>query len=265
MSHKHMRTYTTNPDAGTVKIDGAAVLGLSGTADSLAYKVHEIEKHFHNSEQVFGNSSNTMAADTPVAFTVTGGDNAWGTELLLTDGSVIESGSSTKKFDLGRIYPTAVGTTDKISVVEFLYATLGSAVTSVAITDSTDLFTKSGHGLVDGDKIVLSSIVTTTGINAYTVYYVINMSGDTWQVSLTSGGSAVTVGGGDGTCSFRKLTQTSLTKTFIGKSATNTNLIPLQLQCPRVTCDKSLQVRAKSVTGSTVAISFLLGLHAYQS
>ena len=31
-------------------IDTVAVDGLSGVSNSLAYKVHEIEKHFHNSE-----------------------------------------------------------------------------------------------------------------------------------------------------------------------------------------------------------------------
>jgi len=35
-------------------IDDAAVKGLLGTNNSLAYKVHEIEKHFHNWERWFG-------------------------------------------------------------------------------------------------------------------------------------------------------------------------------------------------------------------
>ena len=43
------------------KIDDEAVLGLLGTSNSLAYKVHEIEKHFHTSGSWFG------AANTPTA------------------------------------------------------------------------------------------------------------------------------------------------------------------------------------------------------
>jgi hypothetical protein len=247
------------------KIDDVAVSGLSGTSNSLAYKVHEIEKHLHNSEQIFGNASNTMTADTPAVFTVTGGNNAYGTELLLTDGTVIESGSATKKMDINTMYITAVTAANKISILEFLSATLATAVESVTLTDLTDLFTKEGHGLIDGDKIVLSSIVTTTGINAYTVYYVIGVSGNDFQVSLTSGGAAVTLGDGDGTCSFRKLTQTSMTKTFVSMAATTDDSFPFMIMAPRVTCNSAISIRAKSETGSTIGISFALGLHTYVS
>ena len=45
----------------TKKIDSEAVLGLLGTSDSLAYKVHEIEKHFHNRASWWGDAgSNRM-------------------------------------------------------------------------------------------------------------------------------------------------------------------------------------------------------------
>ena len=44
-------------EASTDKIDGDAVDGLSGVADSLAYKVHELEKHVHNREYWYGKDS----------------------------------------------------------------------------------------------------------------------------------------------------------------------------------------------------------------
>lgn len=37
-----------------LKIDGQAVDGLAGVSNSLAYRVHEIEKHLHNTERWFG-------------------------------------------------------------------------------------------------------------------------------------------------------------------------------------------------------------------
>ena len=37
-------------DAETDKIDQAVTDGLAGTSNSLAYRVHEIEKHFHGRE-----------------------------------------------------------------------------------------------------------------------------------------------------------------------------------------------------------------------
>jgi hypothetical protein len=246
------------------KIDDLAVTGLSGTYNSLAYRVHEIEKHLHNSEQVFGNASNTMAADTPVKFTVVGGNDAWGTELLLTDGTVIESGSTTKKFDLNKLYITDVSAANKISVVDILYELLAMAVEAVTITAANDLFTKEGHGLSDGDKIVLSSIVDTTGINAYTVYYVVGVAGNDFQVALTSGGSAVALTT-DGSCSFRKLTQSEGTKFVVSMANTNSDAMPYQIMMPRVPCNYALSIRAKSESGQTISIGFLIGLHIYSN
>jgi hypothetical protein len=248
----------------TAKIDNQAVQGLSGTADSLAYKVATIEGHHHNNELVFGNASNTMTADTPVKFTVVGGDNAWGTEILLTDGTVIESGSATKKFDMNYLYITDVSAANKISIVDVLYSSVAAAVTSVTTTDEGDLFTKEGHGLNDGDKIILSSIVSTTGINAYTVYYVVGVSGNNFQVSLTSGGGAVTITT-DGTCSFRKLTQSEGTKFVVSMAAVNADAAPFPILMPRVSCNNALSIRAKSETGQTVSIGFLPSLHVYSA
>jgi len=78
-------------------------------------------------------------------------------------------------------------------------------LTSVTTTDSGDLFTKSSHGLSDGDTVFLSSIVTTTGILTTKVYYVISSDSTTFQLSLTSGGSAVALTS-DGTCSVTPIT-----------------------------------------------------------
>jgi len=82
------------PDAGaltsisdeTDKIDGAAVDGLAGTANSLAYKVHEVEKHFHNRGRFWGatgapDETNAIAATVTVPFVAISGANTWGTAI----------------------------------------------------------------------------------------------------------------------------------------------------------------------------------------
>ncbi len=90
--------------------------------------------------------------------------------------------------------------------------TLNPLIAGVILTDATDLFSKSGHGLVNNDIVVVSSIITTTGLSTTIAYYVINVSGDDFQVSLTPGGAAVVLSGGNGSCSIRKAKVIALTR-----------------------------------------------------
>lgn len=78
-----------------------------------------------------------------------------------------------------------------------------TALTSIS-NASPAVFTLVAHGLSDDDQIVLSTSGTLpAGLTAGTVYYVIEAADDTFQVSTTSGGSAVnTSSAGSGTHSF---------------------------------------------------------------
>jgi hypothetical protein len=76
------------------------------------------------------------------------------------------------------------------------FSTIGTLPISKQLNDvvtngSTDKFTLSGHGLVNNDRIVLFNITGSTGISTNFLYYVVGVSGNDFQVSLTSGGSAV--------------------------------------------------------------------------
>ena len=244
------------------KIDNEAVLGLLGTNNSLAYKVHEIEKHFHNAQQIYGMTANTMARLATTGFAVVGGNNAWGTELQLHNGTVVEAGSATKKFDFNTLYITAVNQANKATVLEFFSASEGAAV-NCTMQNAGDTITPTGAVPADGTKIVFDSIVTTTGINIYTVYYVVTAAALTFQVALTSGGAAIVLGTDDGTGHYHVLTQTTLTETLVSAAAVNSDSFPYPIMAPRVTCNSRISVRAKSVTGSTVGITFFIGLHTY--
>jgi hypothetical protein len=68
-------------DSETVKIDKGTVSGLLGVNNSLAYKVHEIEKHFHNQEMWIGKNGAQA-------------DNIWAALNVLTPYGAI-SGAST--------------------------------------------------------------------------------------------------------------------------------------------------------------------------
>ncbi|QSR25525.1 hypothetical protein CFH99_07805 [Nocardioides aromaticivorans] len=68
----------------------------------------------------------------------------------------------------------------------------GTAITG--ITSATDTFTKTSHGLSDGDKVVLTAVGAATGVVMGRVYYVVSSAANTFKLAATSGGSAITVG-----------------------------------------------------------------------
>jgi hypothetical protein len=66
----------------------------------------------------------------------------------------------------------------------------------------TDVITSAGHGLSNGEIITVSNSggALPTGLSANTYYYVIEADTNTFEVSLTSGGTAVDISGtGSGT------------------------------------------------------------------
>jgi len=69
--------------------------------------------------------------------------------------------------------------------------------------DTGDLFTCDAHGYSNDDRVVFWDLgagsVLPTGITEGTIYWVVGVSGDTFQVSATQGGAAITLtsdGGG---------------------------------------------------------------------
>ena len=67
---------------------------------------------------------------------------------------------------------------------------------TITINTSTDVFTWSAHGLSNGNHVMLqTSGSLPTGLTAGTVYYVINATTNTFQVSASSGGLAIDTSG----------------------------------------------------------------------
>lgn len=238
-----------------------AVSLTTNPSGSLGHKISEIANHVHSSGQIYGLTSNTMARKSTSPIVVTGGNGAWGTELELHNGTTIESGSATKYFDLRELYVSAVGTANRITMLEFYYGTKGAGV--AATTEfGADTITKNDHGLANGTKIALDTIVGSSGINDYTTYYVVNTAPNTFQISLTSGGGAIDITVADGTCNYSVLSQTLLTEQIISKAAVNSDALVIPLNSPRATCNQRIWCRGWAA-GGTNAISFHLGLHTY--
>lgn len=248
------------------KIDDKAVDGLDGVANSLAFKVHEIEKHFHNSEQCYGAESGLMSRGAVDQFTVTAGISpAYGTELQIYNGTAIESGSATKKFDLDRIFISAVSDANRMGFFQIYYGTLGTGV--VCTFDHTgELVLKNAHGLSNGTKIMFAAGVggvLPAALDANTVYYIVNKNDNDFQVSLTLGGTAVALAdNGTNPISYYVASQTLLTEFMVSMAGTTSDAMPLPIKSPRIACNNRLWMRGKSKTAA-LGITFAVGVHTY--
>lgn len=71
---------------------------------------------------------------------------------------------------------------------------LGPDPPRIFTATAADVFTAPGHGMANDDRaVVLATPGATlpTGVSEGTLYCVVNVSGDTFQLSLTQGGSAI--------------------------------------------------------------------------
>ena len=64
-----------------------------------------------------------------------------------------------------------------------------------AIDAGTNQFQAPGHGLTDDTRVFLRDIVTTTGADEQTEYWIITSATDTFQISTSQGGAAVALTG----------------------------------------------------------------------
>lgn len=80
-------------------------------------------------------------------------------------------------FGAGRQVPWAIFTS--------VAPTLTISATANTFTDTGDLVTINGHGLVVGTPVFFVTIVTTTGITTGTTYYVTNPTTNTFQLAAT--------------------------------------------------------------------------------
>lgn len=100
------------------KIDDATTLGLAGTSNSLSYRVHEIEKHFHSPEVWRGKltvqTATAWADDTLSPYRAISGSNDYGGDaddealVLGTADTPVQSGYV--KYDLHQMLFTELST-----------------------------------------------------------------------------------------------------------------------------------------------------------
>jgi hypothetical protein len=126
------------------------------------------------------------AFNTSQAITITGN---YGLTSVSKTGCTLVSGSTT------------VTKNDTSSLAVGMYVTATSVDTMTGITSNvtTNLFTKTNHGIPNGTPIAFSALSTTTGITTYTVYYVVNAAASTFQIELAPGSGPIDLTGTNGT------------------------------------------------------------------
>lgn len=112
-----------------------------------------------------------------------------------TDGTIVVFGATSDQ-----IFQLDNTTLDWIPVSKVV------ALTSISLA-SPAVFTLASHGLVNGRRLRLTTTGTLpTGLSAGVTYYVVNAAANTFNVALTSGGTAInTTGAGSGTHSMTYL------------------------------------------------------------
>lgn len=87
------------------------------------------------------------------------------------------------------------------------YAPNGGSQLLFQIDVTNNLVRSTAHGLSNGQKIVFFNATVPGGITEGTVYFVINATADTFQVSATSGGAAVVLSSTGSGCALSTITE----------------------------------------------------------
>lgn len=122
--------------------------------------------------------TNLGTAATAQAITIT---SNYGADTVVTKTSTTSTSSKT----------VTISIAGNVTVGMYMTGTAVAPV-SCSFTDAGDTVTVAGFSAwVPGTLVAFPTITSTTGITINTLYYIINVAGSTFQVSLTPGGSAV--------------------------------------------------------------------------
>lgn len=142
---------------GTHKIDDLATAGLTGVSNSLAYRTHEIEKHFHSRARFWGavavpDETNAIDANVDTPFVAVSGNDDWGTAIPICGTSDDPTGLSYAKFDPHLLL---VVDTDHTTPYRFrlIYGTGTSAAAISANQWSEEMFLASGGPFDSGTPL----------------------------------------------------------------------------------------------------------------
>lgn len=76
------------------------------------------------------------------------------------------------------------------------WAIMRNTTPATGATSATSTITSNAHGLVVNDRVRFTALGGMTGVDTSTLYYVTAVATNTFQISATTGGAAITVGTG---------------------------------------------------------------------
>jgi len=128
-------------DIDVTKIDKTPVSGLLGAVNSLGYKVHEIEKHFHNWERWYGKAvtangeihvADTLIQGAVTPFQIDAGNLDWGAwvQILGSSDTPTNVGGTYTKYDVHSIQVVANERANPYFIQFAFGATAASAITA---------------------------------------------------------------------------------------------------------------------------------------
>jgi surface protein len=143
--------------------------------------------------ELFDNLAPLTTATLGQTVTISGNYGTFGNQTTRfaspTSGSVTVAMSDTSNVAIGQLV-TGTGTT----------ITQQPAATS-NVTANT--LTLNSHGLTNGKRVAFTNLGSTTGVVAYTPYFVVNATANTFQIALTAGGAPIDLTGSNGSMNFR--------------------------------------------------------------
>ena len=132
------------------KLDDRAVHGLNGTYNSLAYKVHEIERHFHGRSRRWGakaapDETNAIEANVDRPFVAVSGNNTWGAAIpIVGSADTPVPSNAAAYYDLDHIL---IADTDHETPyrIRFIYGT-GTSADAIAAEQWSEIVIMVGTG-----------------------------------------------------------------------------------------------------------------------
>ena len=245
--------------------DTAAINVIDGLVDTLTTnlatanaELEVLDRHIHGISRSYGLSASSLNAGqgSTIPLVVTGGNNVFGTELLLCKG--LFGGTY---FDAGSIGVVACSAANSPTLIEFYSHTVGAQI-AYTMANAGDKVTAAG--ILENDRVIFYTIVegNAAGVTTGVVYHALAVAAGAFNVALTAGGAVVTVSA-DLTGFIRKLTPTFMGDKMISAASTTSDTFNTAITMPRVLSTSYLSCKAKSKSGDITGISFFIDVHTY--